>query len=567
MRAPVSFSAAILCCFVLASHPCLAQTADEKAASASQALSQFFRSYGQESAPYFPITATENGDHQYDGVLANDLSDDYRTGLKHLCATYMQKLHGIDRSALNHQERLSYDIFEHSRHSCIEGFDYPWHLFPVNQVGSSLPSRFPIMGAGKGLHPFKTVRNYEDFLKRIDGFVVWMDTAIVNMRLGIERGITQPHDVMLKVIPQLEAHMVTDPRESLFYEPIKNLPPDFDAATRQALTDQYLAAIEQKIVPAYRTLRDFIRDAYLPKCRTSSGFSDLPGGRAMYLFAVRYSTTTDLTPEQIYELGLSEVQRVTAEIKALRLEIRAAHEAELTRYYGVADVLQGYAQLRHTVREGLPQLFGRLPTADFEIRPIEEFREKSMPSSYVASSPDGARPGVFYLNAAAVRSGGSAVISSSLFLHEAIPGHHLQLALQRENKALPIFRKFAGYTAFVEGWALYAEGLGQELGIYHNRRDRLGMLSNELMRAARLVVDVGIHDKGWTRQQAIDYMLTTVDVPQQEAEREVERYMAWPGQALGYKIGQLRILDIRQKAETTLGASFDLRAFHDAVLE
>jgi len=230
-------------------------------------------------------------------------------------------------------------------------------------------------------------------------------------------------------------------------------------------------------------------------------------------------------------------------------------------------VLQAYEQLRHTVREALPQLFGHFPTADFEIRPIEAFRDKSMPSSYVASSPDGARLGVFYLNTAAVRNGGSAVMSSSLFLHEAIPGHHLQQALQRENKALPVFRKFAWYTAFAEGWALYAEGLGQDLGIYHNRRARLGMLYAELMRAARLVVDVGIHDKGWTRQQAIDYLLTTVGVPQEEAEREVERYMAWPGQALGYKIGQLAILDIRHKAEKELGAAFDIRAFHDELLQ
>lgn len=569
MRAPISLSVSvvILSSIFLASYPCAAQTADDRAVSASQALRTLFQSYAQESAPYFPLTASENGDHTYDGVLANDLSDDYRAGLKHLCATYRQKLQGIDRAALHGQERLSYDIFEHSRNRCIESFDYPWHLLPVNQVGSSLPSRFPIMGAGKGVHPFKTVRNYEDFLKRIDGFVAWMDTAMVNMRLGIERGITQPRDVMLKVIPQLEAHMVTDPRESLFYEPIKNLPQDFDVAIRQALTDKYLAAIEQKIVPAYRTLRDFIQDEYLPKCRTSYGFSDLPGGRDMYLFAVRQSTTTHLTPEQIYDLGLVEVQRIASEIKALRMEIRAAQDAELTRYHSVADLLHSYAQLRHAVRLALPQLFGRFPTADFEIRPIEAFREKSMPSSYVASSPDGTRLGVFYLNTAALKSGGSATISPSLFLHEAIPGHHLQQALQRENKALPIFRKFAWYNAFGEGWALYAEGLGQEMGIYQNRRERLGMLADELFRAARLVVDVGIHDRGWTRQQAIDYLLTTVGGPPERAEREVERYMAWPGQALGYKIGQLRILDMRQKAAKRLGAAFDIRAFHDELLQ
>jgi len=526
-------------------------------------LPDLIRAYDRESAPYFPFTASERGVHEYDRVLANDIGEDYRRGLRELCTRYRQDLRRADASTLNDQDRLTHDIFAYRLETCVESFRFPWHLIPVNQVGTSWPSRFPIVGAGKGVHPFKTAQNYEDFLGRIDGFVVWMDTAIANMRAGMERGITQPRDVMRKVVPQLDAQIVRDPRASLFYEPIKNLPPGVDDETRRVLTDKYVEAIEKKIVPAYRRLRTFVEDEYLPRCRTSYAVTDLPGGRDMYAFAVRLATTTDMTPDAIYELGLAEVKRIRAAIDALRAEIDTARDPELTRYRDIGDLLKGYADLRTAVEAVLPTSFGRFPRATYEIRPIEAFRERSMPSSYEAPSVDGSRLGVFYLNAAAVRGGGAAPVYRSLFLHEAVPGHHFQVTLQRENRDLPDFRRFGWYVAFGEGWALYAERLGDELGLYPERRDRLDMLSGELFRAARLVVDVGLHDKGWTKQRAIDYIGGSPD----NAEREVERYMAWPGQALGYKIGQLTFLALRRKAEAALGASFDVRAFHDELLK
>jgi uncharacterized protein (DUF885 family) len=274
------------------------------------------------------------------------------------------------------------------------------------------------------------------------------------------------------------------------------------------------------------------------------------------------STTTDLTPSEIYALGLAEVDRIRAAMKALRAEIAAAGDAELSRYRTVDDLLKGYAELRAAVDGSMPRLFGRFPRAGFEIRPIEPFRERTMPSSYAAAAPDGSRPGVFYLNSGELRSRSGAPVYRNLYLHEAVPGHHFQIALQRENRTLPGFRRFGWYVAFGEGWALYAEALGAELGVYQNRRDRLGMLSGELFRAMRLVVDVGLHDQGWTREQAIEYLGGWTP----NNEREVERYMVWPGQALGYKIGQLRILALRRKAEATLGGAFDVRAFHDELL-
>jgi uncharacterized protein (DUF885 family) len=548
-------------CFRTASDPA-SRSADRLPADSPLRLADLVRGYDRDITPYHPFTASERGLRQYDRVLANDIGEDYRTGMHALCVRYRADLRRVDAPALTAQQRLTYDVLEHRLDTCIESHAYPWHLLPINQGGQTWPSRFPVVGAGRGTHPFKTARNYEDFLGRIDGFVTWVDTAIANMRVGLERGITHPREAMLKVVPQLDAHIVDDPRASLFYEPIRNFPPSIDEGARRALEGKYLTAIQDRIVPAYRRLRTFMRDEYVPRCRTSAGLSDLPGGRAMYAFAVRQSTTTTLTPDEIYEIGVREVARIRGVIDRLRAEIAAVGEPDLPRYRSVDELVAAYGALRASVEATLPAAFGRLPRAGFEIRPIESFREQSMPSSYEAASPDGARPGVFYLNAADVRAGGTAAVTRNLFLHEAVPGHHFQIALQRENADLPGFRRFGWYVAFGEGWALYAEGLGVELGVYTSRRDRLSMLGAELFRAHRLVVDVGLHAKGWTRQQAIDYL----GGPTLDTVREVERYMVWPGQALGYKIGQLKILALRRKAEGALGATFDLRAFHDELL-
>ena len=541
----------------------VAQACAKTSTRAAPRLGALVSAYDGEVTPYHPFTASEAGVRQYDRVLANYIGEEYRTGLAALCSRYRTELRRIDPATLDERERVTRDIFEFNLDACLERLRLPWHLLPIDQVGRSLPSEFAVIGAGRGVHPFKTPRNYEDFLGRIDGFVTWIDTAIANMRTGMEQGITQPRDIMVKVLPQLDTQIVPDPRASVFYEPIKNLPKDFDDTTRRVLTEKYVRAIEGQIVPAYRRLRTFVQDEYLPRCRSTVGVADLPGGQAMYAFAVRVGTTTSLTPEQISALGEQEVVRISGEIDRLRAEIAAAGEAPPARYASVEDLLRAYADFRASVEATLPTLFRRFPKAGFEIRPIEAFRERSMPSSYVPASPDGARAGVFYLNAAALREGRGVAISRNLFLHEAVPGHHLQMTLQRENRGLPGFRRFGWYNAFGEGWALYAESLGAELGVYGNRHDRLSMLGAELFRAKRLVVDVGLHAQGWTRERAIAYLGGS----REDSEREAERYMAWPGQALGYKIGQLKFLDVRRKAEAALGASFDLRDFHDALLE
>lgn len=560
-RAATLRSVAISC--FLACLPCTPAPAAEGSAAALDAL---FHAYDRDSAPFFPFSASDFGIHEFDSVLPDDLGEAYRSSLGRLCGSYLAKLRGLERGSLDHQRRLSYDIFRHRLESCVEGLKYPWHLLPINQAGFSLPSRFPVMGAGRGAHPFRTVRNYEDFLKRIDGFVVWVNTAISNMRAGAARGITQPRVLMEKVVPQLQAHIVEDPRESLFYEPIRNFPADFDAATREALAAAYLAAIERKILPTYRKLVAFIRDEYLPRCRTTDGFAGLPGGSAMYRNEVRFSTTTDVAPARIYDIGVAEVERITSRITAVRAEIEASGEASPSRYHDADDLVRAYAALRDPVATAVKQLFGRFARSDFEIRAIEAYRERSMSSSYVAPAADGSRIGVFYLNAASAKSERGATVSRSLYLHEVVPGHHMQMSLQRENEELPSFRRAVWYTAYGEGWGLYAERLGDEAGLYRTGHERLDTLQWELLRAARLVVDVGLHEKGWTREQGIDYLVKTVGSPRASAELEVERYMAWPAQALGYKIGEIKLLELRKKAQAALGAAFDIRAFHDEML-
>ena len=427
------------------------------------------------------------------------------------------------------------------------------------------------MGSGRGVHPFKTVKDYDNFLSRMKGFQVWVDTAMANMRKGVKLGVVQPKVVMEKTLPQLDAMIVSDVKKSIFYQPILHMPASFDETERARLTRDYTQAIEQRIVPTYKKLHTFIKDEYLPKCRTTVGLSALSGGSDWYHYLVKAHTTTDMTPDEILQIGTNEVKRIRKEMEKLKeklgfkgtLKDLERHLGKSTRSYSTKeDFVNAYMQLRVKIAPELPKLFGRSPKAEYEIKPVEEFREKSSPSQYRSASPDGSRPGIFYVNAARLKKRPGR-ISEALFLHEAMPGHHFQISLQREQADLPKFRRFGGYTAYGEGWALYAEGLGKELGMYTDPYQYLRSLNMELFRAVRLVVDVGLHHKGWTRDQALTFMREN----RLGSTREVDRYIAWPGQALAYKIGQLKISAIRAKAEKALGSKFDIRTFHDELLK
>ncbi|HQR24998.1 MAG TPA: DUF885 domain-containing protein, partial [Steroidobacteraceae bacterium] len=473
------------------------------------------------------------------------------------------------------EDLISYDVFKSGREIEIEGFRYPTWLVPLNQF-YSVPNSFVQLGSGSGIQPFKTVKDYDDFLKRIDGLVAWTDQAIVNMREGMAKGYTLPRVLAERVLPQLESQVVAKPEDSLYWGPVRNMPADFSAADRARLTSAYRTMIETKVFPTYRRLHDFVRDEYLPKCRETAGLGALPDGTAWYGYNVRRITTTNRTPAEIHALGLAEVDRVHGEMRKVMEQV--GFKGSLPEFFvylktdprfyfdNAPALIEGYVAIKAAVDPQLPKLFDVLPKADYEVRAVEPFREKSASGGqYQAASEDGSRPGIFYANTYDLKSRPKWAMQS-LSLHEGNPGHHLQISIQREQQALPKFRRFGGYTAYSEGWGLYAESLGKPLGMYQDPYSYFGMLEGELWRSIRLVVDTGLHSMGWTRQQVLDYMAANSAAGEAQRVSEAERYMAIPGQALAYKIGQLEIQGLRDKAQRQLGPKFDVRKFHTAVL-
>ena len=545
------------------------------AGEASGELDIVVEEYFEEVLRMNPVFATSLGDDRYDDRLSIGISSGYRAEQGALNRRYLARIEAIDRSALEGQDRLSYDILKRDLSRSIEGERFPGYLQPISQMGS-LANFFAQLGSGKSLHPFKTVKNYDDFLSRIDDFEIWSAQAVVNLRQGGRAGIVQPRVVMEKVLPQLAAHVVADLEESLFLSPISAFPEEFGAEDKERLEAAYREAIQEQLIPSYRQLHDFIRDEHLPLTRESVGRTALPDGEAWYAFAVAGHTTTDLKPDAIHQIGLAEVSRIRGEMGQVKEQVGFegdlaaffVHLQEAPEFYfeHEDDLIAGYVELQKTVNERLPRLFDVMPKADYEVRPVEKFRAKSAAgASYMSPSPDGSRPGVFYVNTfnlkAQPRYG-----METLSIHEASPGHHFQISIQQEIESLPRFRRFGGYTAYVEGWALYAESIGKELGMFSDPYQYYGRLSDEMLRAMRLVVDTGLHAKGWTRERAIDSMKENSSMARTDIVAEVERYIAIPGQALAYKIGQRKISELRKRAEEKLGEGFDVKEFHNQIL-
>ena len=523
-----------------------------------------------------PITATGIGDPRYNDLFPNSLSEEWRIETKAFNEHWLVRISAIDRSELHGQDRLSYDIVKRDLESDLEGMRYPGYLIPINAL-FGVPTFLASLGSGASIQPFKTVRDYDDFLKRLDGGLVWMDQAIVNMREGVERGIVQPRVVMEKVVPQLENLIVEDAQESVFWGPMKIFPEDFSEADRIRLTAAYSSTITDKAMPAYIRLRDYIRDEYIPECRDTVGIDALPDGASWYAYSVREMTTTDLDAEAIHEMGLREVERILGEMDEVRKQV--GFEGDLPSFFDELknddrfyfsdgqDVIDGYMELQSQVKEMLPTLFDIFPGTDYEVRAVEDFRAASAPGAqYTPASADGSRPAIFYVNTSNLKEQPRFGMES-LSLHEGSPGHHFQSAIAQQVESLPEYRRFvAFYVAYIEGWALYAESLGTELGLFTDPYQWYGRLDYEQLRAMRLVVDTGLHYKGWTRDQAIRFMGENSSMADSDIEREVDRYIVIPGQALGYKIGQFAIRDLREEAMEALGPNFDIRAFHREML-
>jgi len=564
--------------FVVAWSCAIASCAGDDRGDDPRAAAQFdalVDNYFEAYLELHPLFATDIGDRRYNSRLPNDIAPSQLRAEREMEASYLQRIKTIDPATLDEPRQLSYQVFEYGRRQALERLRFPRQLLPVNQM-YSMPGLFAQMGSGRGIHPFETAADYEDFLMRAAGFSVWVDQAIANMREGIDKGIVQPRVIVQKVLPQLAAQIVDDPEASVFYKPVAQFPATVPAPDRARLRNAFRVTIMATIVPAYRRLHEFMRGEYLDAARDTAGLGALPDGARWYEGLVADMTTTALGPAALHEIGLREVARVHAEMERVRES--TGFKGDLKAFFAFLSndprfafsdreqLLDGYRALRERVEAGLPKLFARVPRAGYEIRPVEAFREQSAAgASYEAPSQDGSRPGIFYVNTYAL-SGRRRWQMESLFLHEAVPGHHFQIALQQENTALPRFRRFGLYTAYVEGWALYAEGLGRDLGLYEDPYQYFGKLQGELWRSIRLVVDTGLHAKGWTREQVLDYMYANAPTREERAVAEAERYMALPGQALAYKVGQLKLQELRERARQALGSRFDPRAFHEAVL-
>ena len=544
--------------------------------SESESFNHWLDGNWEETLQRDPILATSLGDPRYNARMVDDTTATWRADNKRYLQRQLKQLKAFNPKALSDKDRLSYGILKRDIEEALRAERFPRWMLPISQTGGT-PSFLALLGSGKSLQPFRTTKDYDDWIQRLTLAVPLFDGIVANLEVGMSKGVTQPRAVVEKVLPQLAALLVIDPEQSIFWGPIKDFPESITATDRTRITAQLRALLKDKVMPAYQRLYNFVRNEYLPKARISIALSDLPDGRAWYAHLAQVSTTTTLSPDAIHALGQQEVSRILVEMEAVRREVKFdgdlktffKHLQDEPRFYyqKPEDLLAGYRALQVRINGLLPKLFDIAPKADYEVRAVEAFRaESAAGAQYEGPSADGTRPGVFYVNTFNLNA--QPIFGmETLSLHEASPGHHFQISIAQEDALLPKFRRFnTNYVAYVEGWALYAESLGKELGLFTDPYQWYGRLSDEQLRAMRLVVDTGLHTKGWSRQKAIDYMLANSSMVESDVVSEVERYIARPGQALGYKIGQLEISRMRREAEAALGARFDVKGFHRLVL-
>ena len=550
---------------------------EKNAAQKNPQLDKIISEYYEDQLKLSPISATFNGDNRYNDLLNIDFIDSHRALVKSILEKYKKSIQEIDRESLTTNDQLTYDLIERDVKLGLEGLSFPENLIPLNQFyGFHLT--FAQLGSGSVIQPFATVKDYDNWSKRMLKGAAYLDSSIVYFRKGMAAGHVLPKALIVKIIPQLDAFNVKDIKESTFYGPIKNLPKSFSEADKKRFTELYTHNIQQIILPAYSRLATFMKEEYLPKGRLSSGISDIPNGKAYYQYLIRTMTTTDKSADEIYQTGLSEVKRIKAEMEktkdavGFKGDLKAFFEhmrtdPKFTPFKEPAEVLTAFETIHKKMEPALKTMFGRVPKSPFEIRQTEAFRAASASAEYFAGSEDGKRPGIFYVPITNAKTFNLTSGMESLFLHEAIPGHHYQISLQQENGDLPKFRRFGGNSAYAEGWALYTESLGKELGLYTDPYQYMGALGDEMHRAIRLVVDAGMHSKNMTREEAIKFMMDNEPLNEEGTIAEIERYMAIPAQALSYKIGALKIKEIRERLTKQLGTKFKIADFHDELLK
>ncbi len=523
-----------------------------------------------------PLDATQNGQNEYNDQLQFEMTDSYRKKQGEFFDKYENELANVDFEKLSDEEKNSFDIIKWEITVGKELLQQNANLMPLHQFWGTHLTLGQFAG-GQSAQPFKTYNDYKNFIKRMDLYSVWIDSAMVYMKKGIDKGMVLPKSLTVKVIPQFESMVTPNIEDNLFYTTIKSMPASFSDAQKDELIKAYTATINEKLIPQFKKITAFLKSEYLPASRTTSGIGSLPSGENLYKTYVKQWTTTEMTPDQIHELGLKEVARIKIEMEKVKNQVgfkgtlieffeHVRNKPELMPFKKPEEVIANFERVYAIIKPNVDKLFSLQPKSKFEIRRTEAFREATASAEYNQGAADGSRPGIFYVPIPDVATY-NLYSDEDLFLHEAIPGHHFQISLQQENQLLPDFRKYSWFGAYGEGWALYTESLEKELGLYNDPYQYFGMLSAEMHRSIRLVVDTGLHSKGWTREEAIKYSLENEAESEASIIAEIERYMAIPGQALSYKIGQMKILELRKKAQTELAAKFDIKKFHQIVLE
>ena len=551
-----------------------AQTVAPKVAE-GEMLAAIAERYFQDNLTLNPLTGSQlTGEAKYEGELAIDIAPTHRVMQRALYQRVQREVAALNPKSLSPADQLTRTLLEDEVTSRLGLMRFPEDLMPLDQYGS-LPVQIAQYGAGQDIQPLKTVENYRNYLKRLDKLPEWIDQAIINMRAGIERGIVPPKALIESGLPSLQSLTNNDLDKSAFTLAIRNFPASFTPTEKEKLTAEYRDATEQRLVPALAKLVAFVETEYLPKCRATVGLDALPNGKFWYEALLRYYTTTKIKPDDVHALGLKEVARIRREMEKVKAtykfkgtlaEFFKWHESQPQHrpFKTEKDVLDAYAALNKKILDKLPQLFGRMPKAPLEIRAEPALTRDTATDHYSSPAPDGSRPGVYY----AVITDPTKYVNTSMtttFLHEGQPGHHYHIAIQQELP-LPKFRQHGWSAAFIEGWALYAETLGREMGLFEDPNAYFGHLLDEMLRAVRLVVDTGLHTKGWTREQTIKYMMDNQGYSEAESRRYAERYIGWPGHSPSYKIGALKIQELRERARVKLGAKFRLKDFHDQIL-
>jgi uncharacterized protein (DUF885 family) len=543
-------------------------------AAPGEQLTRLVEHYWDEYLLRNPQKLPQGAAVRYEDGYGYNISSQFLADSLALERRYLSAVLAVPRQPLDAEAQLTYDIFKRERELAVEGFTYPFELLPINPV-RSMPQLFAQTGAGVGQYAILSAKDYENWQLRADDYVKWTKQALANLREGMRRGYLLPRVLVEEMLPSLAA-LGADTSDNVFYQPLRSIPATLADSERTRLTDGINAGVRDKILPSYRAMHDFLRDEYLPRARTSVGLSALPLGPSWYAFLIKRETGSALTPPEIHALGVAELERVRARLQTLLAEtafagnlqgfVEKMREDPHLSYKTLDELLNSYNELKVQVAAAVPASFSETPESDFAIRPVDAFRESTAPAlSFQRAAPNGKTAAILFVNAAGI--GERPVIAApASFLREAVPGHQYQLAIQQERTDLPRFRRLGGTPAYVEGWGLYAASLGEELGLYRDTESKIAALIVDLECAAGLVIDTGLHSQGWIRQQAIDYLHAQLPIDEAIARNMVDRDLALPGDALACTICERKIVNLRARAQQTLGARFDIRAFHSELL-